>query len=122
MGHCCQRCPYNRRLKRLIDISFSILGLLTFPVHIFGIKKPFNFFRNCFSVLFAKKTWIGYAITEKKLPVLRKGVLTCNGVALASLKEIPEESLGAIDQWYAADYDPVHDIKMLFSNYRILGS
>ena len=114
--------PYNRRLKRLIDISFSILGLLTFPVHIFGIKKPFNFFRNCFSVLFAKKTWIGYAITEKKLPALRKGVLTCNGVALASLKEIPEESLGAIDQWYAADYDPVHDIKMLFGNYRILGS
>ena len=114
--------PYNRRLKRLIDISFSLIALLSFPIHLFAVKNSFKFFRNCFSVLFAKKTWIGYALLNKKLPLLRKCVLTCNGVPLSSLKEIPEESLGAVDQWYATDYDPVHDLKLLLGNYRLLGS
>src|SRR5678815_4821073 len=30
--------PYNRRLKRLLDISFSILGLLSFPVQLFLVR------------------------------------------------------------------------------------
>jgi O-antigen biosynthesis protein len=113
---------YYRRLKRLIDISFSMLSLLSFPLHLIAMKNPIRFFLNCFSVIAGKKTWIGFALSEKKLPKLRKGILTCNGVPPEKLKGMPEESLGAVDQWYAAEYDPAHDLKMLFKNYRILGS
>ncbi|HSU27013.1 MAG TPA: glycosyltransferase, partial [Chitinophagaceae bacterium] len=67
--------PYNRRLKRLIDISFSIAGIISFPIQLFIVKKPFSFLGNCFAVLFAQKTWIGYAAAEKHLPRLRKAVI-----------------------------------------------
>jgi hypothetical protein len=64
--------PHKRRLKRLIDIAVALGGLISFPLQLFLIKKPFAFFGNCFSVLFAQKTWIGYAVEEKNLPRLRK--------------------------------------------------
>ena len=74
--------PYNLRLKRLHGCIVSLLGLLTFPIHLIAIKKPFQFFANCFAVLFAKKTWIGYATDEKNLPPLRKAIIACNGIPL----------------------------------------
>ena len=113
--------PYNRRLKRLIDILFSLISLITFPIHLIAVKKPFSFFRNCFSVLFARKTWIGYAVNEKYLPALRIAVIACNGIALSSLQRFPEESLKMADQWYARDYELVNDVKLLSKVYRNLG-
>jgi len=93
--------PYNRRLKRLIDVSVSLFGLLTFPVQLFVIKKPFRFFGNCFSVLFAQKTWVGYAIEEKNLPKIYKAVLVCNGLVASAKQQLPTESLQMMDYWYA---------------------
>ncbi|MCW3119653.1 MAG: glycosyltransferase [Chitinophagaceae bacterium] len=113
--------PYNRRLKRLIDILFSVFSLITFPVHLIGVKKPVPFFGNCFSVLFAHKTWIGYALHEKQLPALRQAVIACNGTPLSSLQHFPEESLKMVDQWWARDYEPVNDLKLLWKAYRNLG-
>ncbi|MES1214545.1 MAG: glycosyltransferase [Bacteroidota bacterium] len=113
--------PYNRRLKRLIDISFSFFSIITFPFHFIGIKKPLSFFENCFSVLFARKTWIGYAVQEKYLPLLRPAVIACNGSPLSSISHFPEESLKMVDQWYARDYDPFNDVRLLWKVYRNLG-
>jgi GT2 family glycosyltransferase len=114
--------PYFKRLKRLIDISFSLFSLLTFPVHFFTVKKPFSFFANCLAVLFANKTWVGYATAEKKLPVLRKGIIACNGTTYGEHKQLPSESLQMIDYWYARDYEPVSDLKLIGRMYRNLGS
>ena len=58
---------------------------------------------------------------EKKLPPLRKGIIACNGVPVSSLQKLSAASLQAVDQWYASDYDPVNDIKILFRNYKKLG-
>ncbi len=113
--------PYNRRLKRLIDTSFSFLSLITFPFHLIGVRKPLSFFENCLSVLFAKKTWIGYAVEEKNLPPLRKSVFASNGTNLSSAVKLPAESLEEMDQWYAMEYEPVNDLKFLLKNYRRLG-
>ena len=114
--------PYNLRLKRLLDIVVSILGLLTFPIHLIGVKKPFQFFANCFTVLLALKTWIGYSITNNKnLPVLRKGILACNGIPMSIRQELPEQSLHTLDYWYARDYEPFQDIKIIWKSYRKLG-
>ncbi|MDZ4795807.1 MAG: glycosyltransferase [Bacteroidota bacterium] len=33
----------NRRLKRLMDVSIALLGIISFPVQLFIVKKPFHF-------------------------------------------------------------------------------
>jgi lipopolysaccharide/colanic/teichoic acid biosynthesis glycosyltransferase len=113
--------PYNRRLKRLIDVSISLLAILTFPVHLFLIKNPGAFLSNCFAVLFAQKTWIGFAGNKKNLPLLRKGVIACNGVPLSVKQPLPEESLHMIDYWYARDYEPANDLRLIWKTYKGLG-
>ena len=113
--------PYNRRLKRLIDVSIAIVGLLTFPLHFFFVKKPFSFFGNCFQILLAQKTWIGYATPEKNLPSVRKAVIANNGIPAAWQQPLPEESLQMVDYWYARDYEPMDDVKLIWKMYRRLG-
>ncbi|MGH2553061.1 MAG: glycosyltransferase family 2 protein, partial [Chitinophagaceae bacterium] len=113
--------PYHRRLKRLIDIIFSIYGILTFPVQLFIIKKPVTFFINCFHVLLAQKTWIGYAVSEKNLPPIRKGVIACNGSLFSLIQNLPPESQHMVDYWYARDYEPANDFKLIWKMHRELG-
>lgn len=113
--------PYNRRLKRLTDVAVSVLLLLTFPVHVFGVQRPLSFFRNCFAVLFAKKTWIGYSLPVKSLPPLRPAVIGTHGRPLPAAEQLPGESLERMDHWYARDYDPVDDLKRIRRAYRLLG-
>ncbi len=114
--------PYNRRLKRLIDVVVSVLGLITFPVHLVFVKDPFQFFANCMTVLFAQKTWVGYAVVETHLPALRSPVIACNGMPVSAGQKLPIESLRMMDQWYARDYEPAIDLKLIRATYRKLGS
>ena len=113
--------PYNRRLKRLLDVSISIFSIITFPVHLIFVRKPFFFFKNCFQVLFAKKTWIGYAVPEKSLPSLYDAVISCNGMPADKKQVLPKESLQMMDYWYARDYEPINDLKLIKRMYRSLG-
>ncbi len=113
--------PYNRRLKRLIDVSISFFGIITFPVQLLIIKKPVQFFANCFSVLFAQKTWIGYAVEEKNLPLLHGAIIACNGIPVSAKQQLPTESLQMMDYWYARDYEPANDLKLIGRVYRKLG-
>ncbi len=114
--------PYNRRLKRLVDITVSLLAIITFPVHLFFVKKPFRFFANCFAVVLAKKTWIGYATAEKNLPTLRKGIIASNAMPVPVRQQLPEESLHMVDYWYARDYEPLNDLRLIVKSYKQLGS
>lgn len=113
--------PYHRRMKRLADVAVSVLGLITFPFHLIFMKSPFHFFANCFSVLSGKKTWVGYARGEKPFPILKPGVLACNGEPLSSAGELPEESFKAMNYWYAHDYEVMKDIRLLWKRYKQLG-
>ena len=113
--------PYNRRLKRLIDVSTSFFGIITFPIQLFIIKKPIAFLVNCFSILIARKTWIGYASSEKNLPPIYPAVIACNGIPASAKQQLPLESLQMMDYWYARDYEPVNDLKLLWRMYRKLG-
>lgn len=113
--------PYNKRLKRLIDVCFSLFGLFTFPVQLFLVKKPGQFFRSCLQVLFAQKTWIGYTLPEKNLPSIRNAVIGNNGVRVSAEQVFSRESLYMMDYWYARDYEPVTDLKLLWKSYRKQG-
>lgn len=114
--------PHNRRLKRLVDIAIAAGGLITFPVHVLFVKRPFSFFGNCFSVLFLQKTWVGYALPEKNLPRLRKAVIACNGIPLSGKQHLPAENLQMVDYWYARDYTIANDCRLIKQAYRSLGS
>lgn len=113
--------PAYRRIKRLTDVLYAVFFLITFPVHFLFVKKPSSFFANCFSALMAKKTWVGYFFNETGLPKLRKGVLAPNGQVQTKQQTLPAESLQQVDCWYACDYDPLQDIKIIFNNYKNLG-
>lgn len=113
--------PYNLRLKRLVDISVSLLFLFSFPFHLFFVKRPMNFFANCFAVLFAQKTWVGYAVEEKNLPELKRAVLGSNGIPVKAEQQIPLQSLQMLDYWYARDYEPSYDLAIILKMYKNLG-
>ena len=113
--------PYNRRVKRLIDFSFSLLMLLTSPVQVFLVKRPFSFFAHCLSVMFGFRTWIGYAGAAQGLPVLRRSIITANGLRSSVTQQLSSESLAMLDEWYARDYDPMDDLKLLLKSYRRSG-
>jgi GT2 family glycosyltransferase len=109
------------RNKRMVDIAASLLFILFFPFPLFMVKKPGSFFARCFSVLFGKMTWVGYAAgsNQKYLPVLKKGVI-------APYNILPGYSPSAAvsDQLniaYAQHYSPVADINLLIKNYKYLG-
>jgi len=68
--------PYNRRFEK-IPGCFRFSFCYHYISCAFGIcKKPFTFFVNCFAVLFAQKTWIGYAVTAKE-PSLSPACSNC---------------------------------------------
>lgn len=113
--------PYNRRLKRLVDFVTAITGLILFPLQFMIQKKPLAFLRNCFLVLMFSRTWVGYAMPGKRLPPLRKAVIAVNGISLDARQPLTPESLQMMDYWYARDYDPVNDIKLIWRRYRSLG-
>jgi O-antigen biosynthesis protein len=111
--------PVSRRNKRLIDVIVSMLFIIGFPVMIFLQKNPVRFYKNAFSVLFGKKTWIGYATAARELPAIRKGVVTSTSLP-ASLNELPIESLKKNDEWYALNYSMMLDLQKIGTSFRFL--
>jgi len=98
-----------------------LAGLVSFPIQLFVVRKPFSFFGNCIDVLFGRKTWIGYSAPEKNLPSLRRAIIACNGIPASIKQELPKESLQMVDYWYARDYEPATDLKLVWKIYRRLG-
>lgn len=113
--------PYNRRLKRGLDVLITVCGLIGFPVLLFLIKQPVGFLANSLHVLFGRKTWIGYAGLAEGLPPIRKSVLGCNGIPPSQSVQLSPESLYRADYWYARDYTPAADLKLILRFYRNLG-
>jgi GT2 family glycosyltransferase len=113
--------PYNKRLKRLTDVTVALLSLLFFPLQFLLQRKPGSFFKNCFRVLLGSHTWIGYALPSKGLPPLRKGIMAANGIPVKLKQPLTDESLQMMDHWYARDYDPVDELKLIRKLYRRLG-
>jgi O-antigen biosynthesis protein len=85
-------------------------------VHLFILKRPASFFKNCFHVLSGNKTWVGYIIKEDQLPMLRKSIVGSNGFP-SKRQKLPVESLKMVDEWYARDYEPLQDLRTIFSSY-----
>lgn len=114
--------PTYRRTKRLIDMLFAIIILLTAPLHIIFHRQTQKLLKNAIDIFAGKKTWVSYFNPPGLLPPLRKGILAPNGLPQENAIALPVENLQQINQWYAKAYDPVAEAKLILKNYRWLGS
>lgn len=111
----------NRRAKRLLDVTLSLLFLLFSPLLIWFMKGKAQFLRNIFKVLGGQKTWLGYDTSAeiKHLPKLRPGVLqTTTGSALSSNNP---KAVNHINQLYAKNYRSGSDLNFIIKNISKLG-
>lgn len=111
----------NLRIKRMIDVVFATLSFLIFPIHFLFVKKPFLFLKNCVKVLIGNRTWVGYILYFDGLPKIREGILASNGEPRLTKQVLPEENLNMLDYWYARDYEPLQDLKIILKHYKYLG-
>ena len=111
----------NRRLKRLIDFTTSVILLFTLPLHLFFVNNKTTFLKNLADVITGRKTWVGYSIQDVRLPKLKASILSPTGKKQTSTI-IPSENLHLVDYWYARNHDPLSDLKTVFKNYTQLGS
>lgn len=113
--------PAVRRTKRLVDVVTSLLFIISFPVHFIFTKKPLQFFKNCFNVLFAKKTWVGYEGASAGLPLLKPAVISANGQVIKKSRIATRLNHNKLDSWYALKYTPAFDVELITVSYRHLG-
>jgi GT2 family glycosyltransferase len=108
----------NKRIKRILDVLFSVVLVILTPFLIWIYKHKLNFLQNIFNVLLSKKTLIGYQFansTETKnylLPSIKKGVIPVKNW-FSKNTAIPSDNLNIM---YARDYSPLVDLKLLFKN------
>jgi len=113
----------NRRNKRLIDILFSFLFLISSPLLIFFVKTPSGLLGNLFNVLVGKKSVVGYRYTDYSkdhtLPKIKNGILYPTDVLRN--QNISEQTIDRLNLLYARDYKVMNDINIIRKGLRQLG-
>lgn len=111
----------NKRNKRFADLIVSLILLAISPAAIFIIRKPFSFIINIFSVLYARKSWVGYDDKggNEKLPKIRKGVL--NPSDAFRNRTFTDDLIFKMNMLYAKDYKAANDLNIIFKGFRELG-
>jgi GT2 family glycosyltransferase len=104
----------SKRNKRLLDLGVSIFILITIPIWFIISRKPIFLLSNAISVLFGRKTWIGYIKTNNPmsgLPQIKDGVFQLK-------KNCKDESHqdSEINLAYAKNYSIVSDLSILWKN------
>ncbi len=110
----------NKRSKRLIDFSCSLLLFISYPLLIWMYKHPLLAFKNIIKVLFGIKTWVGYSklSDRQKLPEIKQGVLSVSD----GIVPITDDISLKLNIIYAKDYSPLADIKVLIRNLKKIGT
>jgi GT2 family glycosyltransferase len=108
----------NRRNKRMLDILWALLLLLTFPIHLMLMGFRFKLFSNIFKVLAGKKSWVGYAKAgdeDQSLPEIRPGVLS--PLDALEVKDLNEPTIQRLNFIYAKDYLLSTDLDIILRGY-----
>lgn len=110
----------NVRKKRLFDVTFSLLLIISLPVSLLLVERKKHFARNCAKILFGNYTFVGYSDTEMKtdvrLPKMKEGLLSPSE-ALDSSNGSLREKLNLL---YARDYSMRKDFSILIKSWRKL--
>jgi O-antigen biosynthesis protein len=107
----------NQRLKRTLDFTGSLLVLILSPLLLGFFKSRRSLFRNIFSVLTGKKSWVGYVPgthTHDDLPTLKPGILYPSDL-FKDLK-LDEAKKIRLNLNYAKDYSILNDLEILVKN------
>ena len=111
----------NRRRKRCLDLSLSIIFFMFYPVLLFFVKYPRLFFHNIIYCFIGKKTWVGYypmpaCDVQNKLPKLKKGVLS--PIDSFNLEHLNTETIQQVNNLYARDYKIKNDLIIVWIGLR----
>lgn len=112
-------CVTNRRTKRIFDIVSATTLILLSPLLFWFQMRKRRYFADCFSVLFGRKSWVGYSNCESRimdfdypLPNIRKGVFKTRD----RMPKVKNPDLSRLDESYATNYRLTTDISILFIN------
>lgn len=112
--------PENKRNKRIFDITFSLILLISFPIALFFIKKPLKGLMNVFSVLFFTKSWVGVNIPNQSLALnLKRGVLSPTDAL--KKRNLDNDTILRINLLYIRDYNLNNDIRIVLNGFSYLG-
>ncbi len=109
--------PTYKRLKRVFDLTISLLLLIFFPIIFILYKHKYQLLKNILKVLIGKRTWIGYWCPQgeedkvlKDLPPIKKGILT----PADAIKKfnLTSEMLKRINVVYARNYKLINDFNI----------
>ena len=108
----------NQREKRLLDLSWSLLVGVLFPL-LFLVKASSRpLYRDWLSVVLGKKTWVGYQLIageKMDLPRLRIGVLT--PLSGLTWQNADSTTIRRLNFLYAKDYVWQEDLRILWRNW-----
>jgi hypothetical protein len=109
--------PENKRVKRLIDVSFAFLFIVGSPLLIWFFPRKNRFLQNCGSVFIGRKTFVGYTDSEALSKSSQKQSIIgpFDHLHLASKED--RERFFLI---YSRDYTPLFDIRSILRNFRAL--
>lgn len=110
-----------RRRKRILDISASLLFLITSPLLIWGVREKAGFLRNIGRVLAGRASWVGYFPSsgrEVRLPRIRPGVL--DPVRAEGLQPMAR-TVQRVNLAYAKDYRLAWDLRLIRKGFPALG-
>lgn len=114
----------NMRLRRLFDVTLSLLLIVLLPLVIWTMRRPMGLFSNIMLTFIGRRTWVGYARDggadrDFHLPKLAAGVLS----PLDGLDggQLDAEGLVRINLRYAKDYSVLNDLAVVLKGFRELG-
>ena len=113
----------SKRNKRFVDICLALFFLVTLPISVLFVKRKGNFILNIFRVIFAKKSWVGYAQAKEKmenLPKIKPGVLS--PLDALKLEKVEPSTIQHLNFLYAKDYGAGNDLDIIWNGFRNLGN
>ena len=106
----------NRHRKRMFDLLMALLLLLLSPLLVWFVPEKKGFYRNLFSIIGGRKTWVGYAPQpqngECSLPLLKEGVF--HTLSAVRRQITPDIAVQANDL-YAKDYSIYTDMRIVWA-------
>ncbi|MBV6439675.1 MAG: glycosyltransferase [Haliscomenobacteraceae bacterium CHB4] len=110
--------PGQRRNKRVFDLLFCLILLVTLPLWLLFSGKRNIFLKNWMSVISGRKTWAGYAPHPQNnaLPKLKPGVFS----SLDELKglKINDHAVARLNFLFAKDWNVWRDLDIILHTFK----
>lgn len=111
----------NVKDKRILDVTVSLMFLALYPVIVWLIDKPKNFYRNIIQVLKGRKSWVGFTNAEQiNLPKIKTGIINPT-YYLEKSSKIQSSNIQELNLAYARDYSLYMDITLIAKSFKYLG-